>query len=343
MTSSSTPGTVGQVVKPEYRNWLALGHALTTVLCQGLRPFIKRETDTLYKNVTARLAAVAPCTCVKVPRRRPNEYHDMSTCAWANMLQGHHHANRPNWKQSDSTKWLDPNLGPWEIAKLFLPDLGGHAVITSAEDMDITGILNLMYWCSHFTIPQPLIKDVRDTRNNKWVHVSNLELTDADKKVAFDAIENLLNDPNLAHDPDVQKALKEVGNLKSVSDLHSMEARVVVDLKEVIRKEISNINTELANLMEESERNKAQQSHLKQQQDMLKKALEDRIENRSWDALSSIFGHVVGTLKGNIKSIRKRHFTGWLMLLLLSWCYTVLDDSFNRDGKERNRLKLRKF
>jgi len=343
MTSSSTPGTVGQVVKPEYRNWLALGHALTTVLCQGLHPFINRDMDTFYKNVTARLAAVAPCTCVKVPRRRPNEYHDMSTCAWANMLQGHHHANRPNWKQSDSTKWLDPNLGPWEIAKLFLPDLGGHAVITSAEDMDITGILNLMYWCNHFTIPQPLIKDVRDIRNNKWVHVSNLELTDADKKVAFDAIENLLNDPNLTHDPDVQKALKEIGNLKSVSDLHSMEARVVDELKEVIRKEISNINTELANLMEESERNKAQQSHLKQQQEMLKKALEDRIENRSWDVLSSIFGHVVGTLKENIKSIRKRHFTAWLMLLLLFWCYTVLDDSFNRDGKERNSVKSREF
>ena len=184
-SSSSAPAalSIGQYISSEYTNWLALGHALVTVLCQGLRPFIKRETETFYKNVTARLAATAPCTCIYVPRRRPNQYHDMGTCSWANALQDHHHTNKPNWKQSDSTKWLDPTLGPWEIAKLYLPDLGGHVVINSADDMDITGILNLMYWCTHFTmlIPQALIKDTRDTRNNKWVHVPKLEVTEADK------------------------------------------------------------------------------------------------------------------------------------------------------------------
>ena len=338
MTSSSTSGTVGQLVKPEYRNWLALGHALTTELCQGLRPFINRETETFYRNVTAGLAAAAPCTCVYVPRRRPNQYHDMSICAWAIFLQAHHHGNKPNWKQSDSTQWLDPNLGPWEIAKLFLPDLGGHAVIKCAEDMDVTGILNLMYWCNHFTIPQPLIKDVRETRNNKWVHVPNLELTDADKKVAFAAIENLLNDPNLAHDPDIQKAIKEIGNLKSVSDLHSMEARVLADFQEVIRKEISSINTELTNLVEESERNKEQQCQLKQQQEMLTKALEDvnqikHAENNLLDAVPSFFRYVFGKLAGNIKGIRKRNTIAWFMLLILCQCYIVMDDSFNKDGK----------
>ena len=162
VSSSSAPAlSVGQHTTPEYRNWLALGHGLTTVLCQGLRPFIKRETETFYKKVTAAVAAwpgAGPCTCVYVARRKPNQFHDMGTCAWANVLQAHHHKNKPNWKQSDSTKWIDPNLGPWEIAKLFLPDLGGHAVITSAEDMDITGILNLMYWCDQFRpIRQALI------------------------------------------------------------------------------------------------------------------------------------------------------------------------------------------
>ena len=338
MTSSSTSGTVGQLVKPEYRNWLALGHALTTELCQGLRPFINRETDKFYKNVTTRLAAVAPCTCVYVPRRRPNQYHDMSICAWANMLQGHHNANRPNWKQSDPTKWLDPHLGPWELAKLFLPDLGGHAVIKSADDMDITGILNLMYWCNHFTIPQPLIKDVRDTRNNKWAHVPTLELTDADKKVAFDAIENLLKDPSLAYDPDVQKVLKEISNLKSVSDLHSMEARVLADFKEVIRKEILNINTELTNLVEESARNKEQQTELKEQQEVLKKALKDvdhtiRVENNFSDAVFLLFAYLFGNLSRNVKGLRRKNVAAWLMLFLFFRFYIVLDDSFNKEGK----------
>ena len=342
MASSSTSGTAGQLVTPEYRNWLALGHALTTELCQSLRPFINRETETFYKNVTARLATAAPCTCVYVPRRRPNQYH-VRTCAWANFLEAHH-ANKPNWKQSDSTKWLDPTLGPWEIAKLFLPDLGGHAVIKSADDMDITGILNLMYWCTHFGIPQPLIKDVRDMRNNKWAHVSKLELTNADKTIAFDAIENLLKDPNLAHDPHVQKGLKEISNLKSVSDLHSMEAQVLADFKEVIQKKISAINTELTNLVDESERNKEQQNQLIQQQEMLRKALEDVNKSQFsrdtiMDALSSFVGDIFGNLAGNIKGIRKRNVILWFVLLLLCGFYTVLDDSYNSDGKKNKYYK----
>ena len=201
-------GTAAQLAKPEYRNWLALGHALTTELCHGLRPFVKRQTETFYNNVTTTLAPFSPCSCVFVSKRRPNQYHDMGICNWADRLQVHHRSCKPNWKQSDSSKWIDPNLGPWEIAKLYLPDLGGHAV-ASVEDMDISNLLNLMYWCTHFSVSQFLIKDVRDVRNKKWVHVTSLELNDADKQIAFDTIENLLKDPSLAHDPDAQNALKE--------------------------------------------------------------------------------------------------------------------------------------
>ncbi|KAJ7372366.1 hypothetical protein OS493_019813 [Desmophyllum pertusum] len=73
--------------------------------------------------------------------------------------------------RSDNNKWMDPNVGPWEMVKLFLPDVGFHMVILSVEDMEITAILNLMFWCNHFTVQRPLIKDVRDTRNTKWAHL----------------------------------------------------------------------------------------------------------------------------------------------------------------------------
>ena len=48
-------------------------------------------------------------------------------------------------------------------------DLGGR-LITSAKDMDLKEILNLMYWCDHFIrlVPQPFIKYFRDIRNRKW-------------------------------------------------------------------------------------------------------------------------------------------------------------------------------
>ena len=323
MASSSTSGTVGLLTKPEYRNWLAVGHALTTEMCQGLRPFITRELKAFYTRVSARIGG-HPCTCVRVPRRKPNEYHDMSTCAWANILQAHHNRNKPNWKKSDPAKWMDPNLGPWEIAKLFLPDLGGHADIGSADDMDITDILNLMYWCSQYTIPQPLIDDVREIRNN-WVHMPCLELTDADKKVTFDAIENLLQHPNLVYDPNAQQALKEIGNLKSVSDLHSMEARVLADLTEVI-------NIDLARLKEESAKKSEEQSLLKQQQGILTKQLSELKEQRTHEDNESWLS-VLGILAGNVKRPRKHDAVLWLVLLLLCHYYVVLDHSYDRDGE----------
>ena len=321
--SSSAPAalSVGQHTSPEYTNWLALGHALTTVLCQGLRPFIKRETEAFYKNVTTRLVTTVPCTCVYVLGRRPNQYHDMSTCDWAKFLEAHHLTNKPNWKQSDSTKWLDPALGPWEIAKLFLPDLGGHAVITSADDMDITGILNLMYWCTHFAIPQHLIKDVRDTRNNKWVHVPKLELTDADKTTAFDAIENLLKDPNLVRERDVQKAQSEIQTLKCVSDLNNFQAQVLSQYKAMIENDMSVLKRDIMDLKEESRRSQEFRDH------MIGAVY-------SFVSVVKNSGQFMCNYLIKCAGVNKRLLTPWLVILLLCSCVTILDPRSNKDGKQ---------
>ena len=328
--SSSIPAvSSGPITTPEYRNWLALGHALTTVLCEGLRPFVNRETEALYRNVTTAVAAIPgarPCTCVYVARRKPNQYHDMTTCAWANILEAHHHSHKPNWKQSDPTKWMDPNLGPWEIAKLFLPDLGGHGVITSADDMDVTGILNLMYWCDQFTIPQLLIKEVRETRNEKWVHVPKLELSNADKAIAFASIEKLLQDPQLAGDPDAQNALKELVNLKSVSDLHSMEAQVLADFKNIV----DNLELEFNN-------NKEYVSQLMEHQATLERAVE-RLEQRNtfFSYLYLVLGWCLsqlGKCGRSAKGHRKELVS--LLMLFLFWdrCGVSNDNkTFIKDG-----------
>ena len=320
--TSFTPsmGTAAQLAKPEYRNWLALGHALTTELCHGLRPFVKRQTETFYNNVTATLAHFAPCSCLFVSKRRPNQNHDMTICNWAKILQAHHESSKPNWKQSDSSKWIDPILGPWEIAKLYLPDLGGHAV-ASVEDLDITNLLNLMYWCTHFSVLQHLIKDVREVRNKKWVHVTSLELSDADKQIAFDSIENLLKDPNFAHEPDAQKALKEIVKLKSVSDLHSMEAKVLADFTEII-------NTKLANLAEKSERNEEQ----------LNKALAEINPRRFGfnDFLNStilILGTIFWAPFWVLSETLKKDAAKWLVLLFFFNCCHVLDDPYSKEGE----------
>ena len=236
----------------------------------------------------------------------------MSICAWANLLQTHHHRNKPNWKQSDPAKWLDPDLGPWEIAKLYLPDLGGHG-IKSADDMDITGILNVMYWCNHFTVHQPLINEVRDTRNNKWVHVPKLELSNADKKEAFNTIENLLSDPQLAPDPDAQKTLKEIVNLRKVSDWHSLEAQVLADFKKVFNRE-----------MQRSERTQNEVELKLLVLPLAEKRLEVIEQEHGLLVLQVL--QMLNNFFRSLKAFRKGIVVSWVMMILLCSFFVVLDD-----------------
>ena len=182
--------------------------------------------------------------------------------------------------------------------------------------MDVNNLLNLMYWCTNFSVLQHLIKDVRDVHSKKWVHVTSLELNDADKEIAFDAIENLLHDPSLAHDPDAQNALKEIVKLKSVSDLHSMDAKVLADFRE-------------------------QQIELKHGQDILKKAMDDinpirpiiPLKYDFFNSIILILGTLFWVLSENVKGARKKDVAKWLVLLFLFHCCLVLDDSSIKEGE----------
>ena len=340
MASTSSSRAFVQLTSQEEGNWLSLGRALTSVLCQGLRPFVKQEVETFYKNVTAATASppAGPCTCVFDPGRKKNQYHDMTNCAWARFLQADHRGNRPNWKQSDSTKWLDPRIGPWEIAKLFLPDIGAHAIIESVEDMEITGILNLLFWCNHFNVQRPLIKDVRDIRNTKWAHVPKLELSEAEKKAAFETIEKLLQDPKLAGDPGAQRALKDIVALKSSSDVHIFKAEVLSHYEEAIRNDVTSLQSELKTLKKESKKNEKQRSRVEGRLRNLQKALEKvKVEKRASVSVSSVVLirvlDFINFLAGSAKGMRRKSLTNWLILVLLICFPGILDYKSYKDGK----------
>ena len=337
MASTSTSKAFVQLTSEEEGNWLSLGRALTSVLCQGLRPFIKQEVENFYKNVTAAPAlAVGPCTCVFDPGRKKNQYHDMANCAWAKTLQMVHLGNRPNWKQSDPTKWLDPHIGPWEIAKLFLPDIGAHTVMESVEDMEVTGILNLMFWCNHFNVQRPLIKDVRDIRNTKWVHVPKLELSKAEKMAAFATIEKLLQDPELAGDPGAQRALQGILALKSSPDVNIFKAEVLSYYEEAIRSDVTSLQRELRSLKKESKKNEKQRSHVEGRLRNLQKALEKLEKKASVSVTSFVLIWVlsfISFLARRAKGVRRKSVTNWLILLLLCCLATILDHKSYKDGK----------
>ncbi|KAJ7372371.1 hypothetical protein OS493_019820 [Desmophyllum pertusum] len=301
MTStSSTSKAFVQLTSPEEGNWLSLGRALSTVLCEG---------------------------------RRPNQYHDMRTCQWATVLQAYHLNGRPNWKQSDSTKWMDPNVGPWEIVKLFLPDVGGHTVILSVEDMEITAILNLMFWCNHFTVQRPLIKDVRDTRNTKWAHLPKLELSEAEKKDAFETLEKLLQDPVLARDVDAQGALREILALKYTADVHIFKAEVLSHFKEAIQ-------NEMKSLKKESKRNIKHRSWAEAQLRNLRKSQEnvEKKQKATMSVARLVINHVLCVISYLVKSTRgtRRSSVATLLMFLFLCCHVSilrLDHKSDRDGE----------
>ena len=330
MATSESSQAFVQLSSSEEGNWLSLGRALTSVLCQGLRPYIKREMNLFYSNVTAAMRArrAGPCTCVYDPSRKKNHYHDMNTCAWAQILQGVHIVNKPNWKQSDSSKWIDPSKGKWEIAKLFLPDIGSHTVIESVEDLDITGILNLLYWCNHFLVQRTLIESVRETRNTKWVHVPKLELNDKEKRAAFQTIEKLLQDPVFVGDVDVQNALQDILDLKCTSDVQIFKAEVMSSLK-----------SEMKSLRKEAKKNEKQWARVEGQFRNLKasfKKVEQKNEATTFSSLVqpilklpiAIIIFVLKTAGGN----GQKSFNDCLHLLILFCCIGILDESSYKDG-----------
>ena len=340
MSAAVIPGIALHATTAEYRNWLSLGHALS-LLCEGLRPFVEKEMKVMQANMAARHAP--PCACVHRPRRKPNPYHDMAGCSWAYQLNLHHRGHRPTWKQSDSTKWTDPNLGYWEIAKLFMPDMGARsATVQGPQDTDITGLLNLMDWCDHFNVQQPLIAAVREIRNNKWVHVAKLELSDADKRVAFDAIENLLRDAALAGEPSAQAALQDVINLKGVSNLQSVEARVLAQFSDIINHENKRIRGELKVLHRETNRNEKHRSRLEGRLKNMTKVMAELKQkgsarnNQGSGLMTQIWEWilvVLCSLVSSARSLRRKDLASWFAVLLLFCCCNVLDRSSYNDGK----------
>ena len=113
------------------------------------------------------------------------------------------------WHQSLSSQWHDPVNGYWEIAKLFMCDLGKNwTTVKDAKCTDVGPLLNLLRFCKYFKIQHSSLDAVKDWRN-KCAHAPERTLSDIDKQNAFKDIESLLNDPELA-------GVKEVQDVRSI-------------------------------------------------------------------------------------------------------------------------------
>ncbi|CAH3016225.1 unnamed protein product, partial [Porites evermanni] len=155
------------------------------------------------------------------------------TCdTWKTKLKHHHTSGRPKicWDNSDRTQWGSPT-GAWEIAKVFMPTLGGREKdVSDAETTDIGGLLNLLEWCPFINPPasRTVLKSARDECRNHWAHAPKQELEDSDVLTIFDHLESLLNDPVFFTDKAAQEALGDLNELQKHGLVNVTESEIAV-------------------------------------------------------------------------------------------------------------------
>ena len=226
----------------EYRNWHAVGDALM-FLSDGLKKYAENKMKELHAVITTTVGGPAvKCSCKCTPGTKLNPHG--TVCNWAKELKKFHvfkkKADIP-WHQSDSSKWNDPVSGYWEIAKLFMSDLGSDAAkVTDANSTDVGPLLNLIRFCKHFKVQKHLLKAVTD-RRNQWAHAPNNKLSDGDKKAAFQDIRLLINDPELLTSKEVQDCKPTINKLEvaEVSILEENELRLIEEFRRI--KECENL------------------------------------------------------------------------------------------------------
>ena len=333
-----------KIMKKEYQNWLAVGHALSLML-DGLRPYIEREMKTFHQALLLNLGTVPPCTC-----STPTKH----TCAWAAQFVRCHRGGKPSspkWHQSDSSAWTDPHLGVWEVAKLFMSDLGtGKTTVVDANTTDCTGLINLMFWCVHFPVQRHVIEAVRETRNTKWGHAPMQELTDSERADALTAIRNLLQDAQLTADDDAKTALKEITLMEATFDAESVERKVLADFHVAVFGQLGDIEGEIKDFKRccKSVSNKIRkklvglEKRQKKTTELLQ-SIKDRVEdverrNTSFFTLArkEIEWTLQKTRRGfvvNLCSLSTRSLSFWMFLVILLGCFKCLSHNSYNDGK----------
>lgn len=233
--ASSVQDLLNKRNDPAFLNWLAVGEALM-ILSDGLRKYADKKMKELQSLLITKFVGVT-CNCLCVPGKKPNKHGKPKTgCMWATEL-GNLHRNvnkhRIPWYQSDSNKWHDPADGPWEIAKVFMSDLGSKwSNVKDPASTDPTGLLNLLIFCKHIKVQQHLLEAVRHCRN-EWAHAPDHLLSEPDKQSAFKDIVNLINDIELMSCKEVQdcRATIEEVRVSKLAILPENHLRVLEDLR----------------------------------------------------------------------------------------------------------------
>ena len=203
---------MAELDKKEHKNWVMVGCALN-ITKKGITSKIQNKMETWYQSLISSppLQSLPSCACASSASK-------CLTCdTWKTTLKRHHTSGRPKicWDNSDRTQWGSPT-GAWEIAKVFMPTLGGRKKdVVDAETTDIGGLLNLLEWCPFINPPtsRTVLTSARDECRNHWAHAPKQEIQDADLSTIFGHLNNLLNDAVFSSDKDAQQSSKDLQDL----------------------------------------------------------------------------------------------------------------------------------
>ena len=232
-------GWVTELDKKEHKNWVMVGCALN-IAKKGITSKIQNKMETWYQSLISSppLQSLPSCACA------PSAPKCATCVTWEKELKRHHKSGRPKicWDNSDRTQWGSPT-GAWEIAKVFMPTLGGRKKdVVDAETTDIGGLLNLLEWCPFINPPtsRTVLTSARDECRNRWAHAPKQEIQDADLSTIFGHLNNLLNDAVFSSDKDAQQSSKDLQDLfrkglvtvreSEIEALHLLRQSLVADL-----------------------------------------------------------------------------------------------------------------
>ena len=287
---------MAELHKKEHKNWVMVGCALN-ITKKGITSKIQNKMETWYQSLISSppLQSLPSCACA------PSASKCLTCDTWKTKLKRHHTSGRPKicWDNSDRTQWGSPT-GAWEIAKVFMPTLGGRKKdVVDAETTDIGGLLNLLEWCPFINPPtsRTVLTSARDECRNHWAHAPKQEIQDADLSTIFGHLNNLLNDAVFSSDKDAQQSSKDLQDLfhkglinvreSEIEALHLLRHSLVADLTKCqddvsdAQSNILNVDAEmkkikmvmqsdLSDVKEKGDLNKEEISKLAQQLDELK-------------------------------------------------------------------------
>ena len=274
---------VDELDKKEHKNWVMVGCALN-ITKKGITSKIQNKMETWYQSLISSppLQSLPFCACA-------SPASNCRTCdTWKKELKRHHTSRRPNicWDNSDRTQWGTPT-GEWEIAKVFMPTLGGRKKdVTEAEATDIGGLLNLLEWCPFINPPtsRTVLTSARGECRNRWAHAPKQELEDSDVLTIFDHLKRLLNDPVFMTDKAAQEALGYLNELQKdgLANVTESEIAALLLLSLTLEEDLVKCRDRLSTLEEEVKKQESQNTEninkLLQEVDELK-GLEQAVDN----------------------------------------------------------------